>query len=131
MEIQWVIIADSTELERGILTIRHIFQEAIADGPPYLVSFVMVAKVHQEIAELGEEKNVTVDIKNDVRESVAVWNLTYPMFSLDEWLKGSPYIVEPQTIPFPKPGDYIFEVYVDEEFQTSEWLTVVDKKGIQ
>ena len=129
MEIQWLIIADSAELRSGMLTIRHIFTEAIADGPPYLVSLVIIAKAHQEVSDIGETKRVTVDITDTSDRTVALWNLAYPALSYAEWLEASPYVLADQTIPFPTPGDYLFRLSVDGVFKTSEWMKVVDRKG--
>ncbi len=126
MEVRWVIIARGCSLSRhGTLDIKEIFYQTTTNGPPYRVSFVVVAKVEVSPLEAGQHKTLTTQIKHERHGEIGSRDTELTLPGLKAWAKGPLYAVfKFEDVQFPTEGEYSINLIVDGETKGAEWLLI-------
>ena len=128
MDVEWLIIAQSYSVGSGVSNIGGIFTHIAVKGPPYLVAPILViAKLDIDPTETGGTQTVRFHIRHDDGESIGDYVGEYHIPDLKTWALRSETITwDIPGIGFPKTGEYVFEIYVNDALKNQKRVTVID-----
>jgi hypothetical protein len=133
MDIRWVILARAfSHGADGTTDIEGIFYRLSLPGPPFRLSFVVVARLEVSPLEAGEEKIVTVQVKHERHGVIGSHDIVLTLPGMEAWAMSPPYLgLKFPELPFPAEGEYTVSLIVDGTTKGTEWLTIrpVEKAG--
>jgi hypothetical protein len=127
MDIQWMIFAKGfTENKDSTLSILGIFHHVNLNLlPDKKCSMLLIAKVKPEISEIGEYKDIELKIEHIGSKWSLKRNTRYKVHNLSTWVKRIPYLIIPiRDLELPHSGEYVFRLFVGNEFKNEESITV-------
>jgi hypothetical protein len=126
MDVQWVIIADSANLNGNgtidIIRIKHCL--SIWENHHALPVF-LIAKPHFSPLEVGQNKVITLKVVSDRNEEIFVEDVSYKVPNLGIWADKITYIKFQPIVTFHYAGDYDFKLFVDREYKNSESIEII------
>jgi hypothetical protein len=128
MEIQWIIFAKGIAENKidHTFNILGIYEHVnMYMFPDKKCTVWLIAKVKPEIVEVGEVKDIEIDISNIENK----WNLKryikYKVHDLKTLVDKIPYIVIPlRDLELQYSGEYVFKIIVDGKYKNEESLNV-------
>lgn len=128
MEIQWIIFAKgfNENYEDNTFNILGIFEHVnMWLIPEKKCTVLLIAKVKPNIVEVGETKEIEIEITQIENKWVLKRYTHYKVHDLATWIEKIPYIIIPlRDLEFQYSGEYIFKVLVDGEYKNEELLKV-------
>lgn len=118
MRIQWIIIAKQYGTNPDTtMYIDGIFHRITIRGENNKVSMVLIAKVNINPTEVGEDKDLILEVSHDKEGRLMANHVPYKVRDMTTWANYTPYVsMQLDDMRLPYSGEYTFRLFVDKGY---------------